>query len=265
LYRYPRNVVFLGSLAYTVVATKTVVSGDSSADLMMRIMTSPMIDVLIRICPSCLPDIAVDDIHCLVHGVHPVVVGRVVAQLLDTSVRTLEDDLHLSVSRPKLLSIFSCEGVKQAACSRSALVAKSVSLSVRNFGVDFSASGRKSKRVRDKRLATMKAGAFGLRRLSRSLQSRRFLRSGIGTVAVFGGGITGFTSSDLRCLRSTFRSCLRGKVAGRSWAWDLHKARCDPARMALSMAIQLILVAWHTPHSPRNFIQNHQPAIVSVC
>jgi ribonuclease HI len=235
--------------------TKTVVPGDSFADLMMRIMISPMIAVLRRRCPSCLPAIVVDDIQCLVHGMCPAVVGRTAAQLMEVSILTLETELHLPVSRPKLMSVVSGPEVRAAACAESALVSKSLCPAVRNLGVDFSASGRKSRVVRRKRLSVMKARAFRLRRLSRSNRSKRFLTNGIGAVAVFGGGITGFTRSDLKALRSSFRSCLRDKAVGRSLAWDLHHSSCDPALMAIDMAVRLFLVAWHTALLPKNFIR----------
>jgi hypothetical protein len=255
LYRFPRSVVFLGSLAEPVRATKTVVPGDSFADLMMRIMITPMIKVLRRLCPSCLPAIVVDDIQCLIHDMNPVTVGRVTAQLLEISVQTLEDELHLPVSKPKLMSIFSGPEVQRIACSRSKLVARSVCPAVRNLGVDFSASGCKSRKVRGKRMTEMKKRAFRLRRLNRSARSRRFLSNGIGAVAVFGGGITGFTRSDLQSLRSSFRSCLRDKVAGRSLAWDLHRSSCDPALQAIGMAVKLFLVGWHESLIPKNFVR----------
>ena len=87
--------VFLGSLARTVVATKTVVPGDSFADVMMRIMISPAAHYLRKEHPSCFPAVVVDDVQCLVHGPDPVAVGKVAARLLDGAVKVMEDELHL--------------------------------------------------------------------------------------------------------------------------------------------------------------------------
>jgi hypothetical protein len=121
-------------------------------------MITPMVKVLRRLCPSCLPAIVVDDIQCLIHDMNPVTVGRVTAQLLEMSVQTLEEELHLPVSKPKLMSIFSGPEAQRIACTRSKLVARSVCPAVRNLGVDFSASGCKSRKVRGKRMTEMKKG-----------------------------------------------------------------------------------------------------------
>ena len=258
LCRFPHSVVFLGSLARTVVATKTVVPGDSFADLMMRIMISPAAHYLRREHPSCFPAVVVDDVQCLVHRPDPVAVGRVAARLLDGAVAVMENELHLPVSRPKLTSIFSWSTSKKAACSVSPLVATSSCAAVRNLGVDFSVTGTKSRKVRKKRMDTLKVRAVRLKRIVRSARSakaKRFQKNGLGAVAVFGGGITGMSATDLRALRSAYRSCLKGKANCRSLAWDLHRAQCDPAVEAIRMVVKLFSTGWHMPLLPCNILR----------
>ena len=245
LYRMPRAVVFLGSLARTVRATRTVVPGDSMADLMMRLVVAPVAALLRRLDASCMPAIVVDDVQCLIHGPNPQTVGKRLATLMGAAIDYMEHDARLPINKSKVMTITSSAAVRIEAASRYRLTTKAHFSAVRNLGMDCTAGWSHGRSVKKKRHQTMHSRASRLRRIAPGKRGRRFIKSGISSVALYGTGVVGVTASDIRSLRSSARRCLRKKTAGRSLTWDLRDVGDDPGWTAVRLVIMAFFRAWH--------------------
>jgi len=243
MFQQPRSIAYQQMLCPAVRATCSIVPGSSHADLLMRLMLQPVVELVRSLAPYAIIAVVVDDLQVTLHGGCDTV-QRDMVKLVDRVFPFMEEQLRLPLSRPKLALVSNIGAVAQAIGRRRALLGRAVVKSVRNLGMDYAAGARTFSAVRKdriskvflraKRLAFLRAGP---------VRAGRIARQALNPMGLFGVGVTGIADGCLRRLRTAMHIGIIAKPMSRSCTVDLamlSKSHTDPAVEGIARPIELM-------------------------
>ena len=257
IYAMPRC-IRVGQVATEIVrASRTVVPGDSFADLLMRLSIMSIMDLLAETWPPPRLHIGVivDDIQLLALG-NANDTASTIAEATTMLVEGMDEaGLQISSDPQKLSVVTSTEQASKAIVSRMRIrgqrCGKASKRQTRNLGVDMSFRGRATK-VQQQRLKKAQYRAQRYARVKKAGISVRAMaplaKAGINSVGLYGVGITGMSDSALSGLRATVHGAIVAKPHGRSATADLEMAgaNLDPAYEAtLAPLLMWSLAIWN--------------------
>ena len=222
-YRMRRVIVVQGVATNQVCTSKTVVPGDSFADILMFLSILSALDNTVKEFEQLHIAVVADDIQFSVVDT-PL---RCAVLLLEAHYflrHEIEVEALLPISQDKLAIVTSDHKVAEIISKKDKCFKKSFKSTTRNLGVDFAGGKRYTKsNVRMKRVAITKFRSKRLRRvLAAGVRTAQVVRAGLHSAALYGAGVNGIDPIYVSQLKTIFHKAVTMKYQARSATADLH-------------------------------------------
>ena len=276
IYTMPRRIRVGQVITAEVVAKRSVVPGDSFADLLMRLAVMPVLDDVAHAWP--VPrlhiGVVVDDIQLLAIG-DVVTIASDVAGAVDMIVDGLDRDGLVVSDKPGKFTIIAstaaaAEMARNKVRIRKTRCNKAVQRSVRNIGVDLSLVARATK-VQQGRLKKASYRAARYARVGKagvpSAKMAHIAKACISSVGLYGAGVTGLSDTAIDQVRAAVHKAVVPKPHGRSVTADLELCgkNIDPAYDAAIMPLTFWACALWLGWMPKVFmIRTFMQAVTTI-
>ena len=206
-----------------VVATRSIVPGDSNADtLMLLCMLSPC-DAIIHRFPEMHIALLADDIQLLHVAERSEDCALKMAQASSCIIEELENVCLLTVKTSKLVIASNSKPTADRVGLRYRRLQGTFKRTVRNLGVDFAAGGRVIRKVQNDRLKTASIKSLRMRRIVQAgAQTKKLLRPAILSGATYGVEVMGMLPSRLARLRTDCHRAVSRNPKARSATIELQ-------------------------------------------
>ena len=187
-----------------MVAVRSIVPGDTFADLLMRLAVPGSVLRANRDFPACLYAVVVDDTHVVSYGRRDAVAREASAaspQLVHEFEDDLglEDDLGVVVKTGKILIVASDRAMAAAVAASSKRFKKAARSSVRNVGVDLAGAKRVSFGHRLRKMREVYTRASRVHMLGkRGISAARVGQAAFGPSSLSRAAITGVSLGHLK-------------------------------------------------------------------
>ena len=256
LYRMERRIIVDGVCTAAVRARRSIVPGDSFADILMFLSLIGAADTVAHRYPHAYIGMVVDDLQVLNLGSLEHVKQEAVNIARDF-LQLLEVGCFLPVSTKKLVFVTRNNEVRRFMARKVGRLKNASRRTARNLGVDFSAGSIVQPHVQNRRCAAAKVAARRMQRLRLGFKaSAHIVNSGFKPRACYGAQVNGISKSNVRSLRRLFHTTVFRKAKTRSCTVDLEfvKKGFDPQYPAIWLPISSFHCALWDSLLPRHVL-----------
>ena len=250
-----RLIVVQGVATTFVKATRSIVPGDSNADVLMTLAMLSAIDSMVQQI-EVFPAVLADDVQFLAVGTSSECVA-IAEQASSILISELEGEAMLAISTSKLMCISNSPSILGKFARRAPRFREAKVASGRNLGVDFAAGKPITRAVQKGRLKESKKRAKRLRQVKKAGGNvKTIVRTNLHACARYGVQVVGMLPSLLAGHRSDIHAALVDKPKGWSRTIDvmLGDRFTDPTYDCLVAPIVFFLAMLWNQSLPRDMI-----------
>lgn len=256
IYSMLRSILIAGVATPIVRATRTIVPGDSFADMMMALAIMSAIDSSQEHNKHVSFAVPADDVQLFVTHRSPVFCSVWAAEAINYTIEQLEGPCYLTVARSKekLSLLTSSNEVHKRISALCPRVSQSGVQSARNLGLAFALRGRPTQFLFATHFKEAKCRASRLKAVRKAgIKVKNVINLGAQKAAMYGTAVMGYPPSRLAKLRTLFHSTIHDHASSRSCTIDfaLDGKLADPAFSSLRGPIMHCLASLWNCLCPR--------------